>query len=159
MKLKHVCAVLCGFLLLATGRAAGAVHSHQKPVENGVQDEAEASYKRAMARLELAFSRGNSLSPSTYQSFGWSGRTAAINYVCSREQKSDCRKVIGMGLSDRALLVRDHALRVVLASAYYNADEKNKVAESVVRDIRNYRSREPLWIVERARKHLEGHGG
>jgi hypothetical protein len=114
------------------------------------------TYQRAMAQMELLVSRGKPVSERVFKRFNWTGRTAALNYVCSAQGLDDCRKVLALGLSDKALVVRDHALRIVLASDGYLKVEKAQIARDVLEDPRNYRSGAPLWIIDRARKYLEG---
>jgi hypothetical protein len=128
------------------------------PKEPQANDDVE-SYQRAMAQLEFLSSKGKLLTLERFKRLNWVGRTAAMNYTCSAQRIEDCRKVISFGLTDKALVVRDHALRIVLASSTYLPVEKSQIARDVLEDPRNYRTGAPLWIVDRARKYLEGFKG
>jgi hypothetical protein len=130
-----------------------------EPASQEPESAASLHYKKAIAKVEKYVTRGPGITQGLFRSFNWVGRTAAINYACSATTHEICRRVLMMGAEDRALLVRDHALKVILHSDQYVQEEKVKYARMAVEDIRNYRTGQPLWIVTRARKYLEDQKG
>jgi hypothetical protein len=109
--------------------------------------------------LQSSGQREKLVSRSYFQSLSWIGRTACINYVCGSMKTESCRQVLQTGLSDEALVVRDHALRITISSGYFNDQEKKSASEFVIGDSRNYRKGRPFWIVERAREFLVADSG
>lgn len=125
---------------------------HPVVLETGSE---ETDYKLALAYLERETRGGKwPLDAREFRRMNWIGRTAIINYICSIQGAEPCRKFLGMGLKDDAMFVRDHALRVVLASPHYSVTEKQRASRDVLMDTRNYRHGNGLWIVERARGYL-----
>ncbi len=147
-------------ILAASGLFWCSVALATAPSPSREGDEIQAlQYRKALAKVERHVTRGSGITASLFRSFNWVGRTAAINYACSALKDDSCRAVLGLGVSDRALLVRDHALKVILNSEKFLQEEKADFARQAVADVRNYRTGQPLWIVERARKYLEGFKG
>jgi hypothetical protein len=115
----------------------------------------ESEYYQVLGRLEQLDSSGHRaslVSPEFFQSLSWIGRTACINYVCGILSMDQCRRVLERALSDDALVVRDHALRIVLSSTQFSDSEKRTAAERIINDQRNYRKGRPFWIVGRAKE-------
>ncbi|NBX15791.1 MAG: hypothetical protein EBR09_00345 [Proteobacteria bacterium] len=124
--------------------------------------DSNSEYLKVFEQFEALQSSGQReklVSRSYFQSLSWIGRTACINYVCGVMKTDSCRQVLQTGLSDEALVVRDHALRITIASGYFNAQEKKSASEMVIGDSRNYRKGRPFWIVERAREFLVADSG
>lgn len=119
-------------------------------------DDARTEYTRALAMLESTSKRGKAipLDSAFFSSLNWVGRTATINYVCGTESAERCRDAVLLGLIDNALVVRDHALRVMLSTRHFPSQERKSAAEQVISDDRNYRKGRPFWIVDRAKSYL-----
>jgi hypothetical protein len=113
-------------------------------------------YQKALARIEQTRMSGARLDGAFYNGLNWVGKTALINYSCSTLNQKSCRAVLGLGVEDKAMVVRDHALRLILANASFSKVEKQRYAKRIVEDYRNYRGTVSLWIVERAQKFLNG---
>jgi len=148
--------------IVVAGIAWSAVALGVTVSESSSQESESATslhYRKAIAKVEKYATRGPGITQGLFRSFNWVGRTAVINYACSAATGETCRRVLIMGVEDRALLVRDHALKVILHSDQYVQEEKVKYARMAVEDIRNYRTGQPLWIVTRARKYLEDQKG
>lgn len=125
---------------------------HPSVFESGSE---ENDYKLALAYLERTMRGGKKpLDLREFRRMNWIGRTAILNYVCSVRAADECQSFLHLGLADGALYVRDHALRMVLASVHFSIDEKNRISRDVVTDNRNYRRGGGLWIVDRARNFL-----
>ncbi len=92
---------------------------------------------------------------SFFKRLDWVGKTAVINVTCGQEGSKTCLSALKQGLRDNALVVRDHALRVVLKSESLKLGTKRKIAESVVNDDRNYRRGRAFWIVQNAQSFLD----
>ena len=88
--------------------------------------------------------------------FDWVGKTALINLVChsSAAREPLCQSAVTQGLGDDALVVRDHALRTVLADRKLSGSFKETVAQKIVDDDRNYRNGKAFWIVQNAQSYL-----
>lgn len=116
-----------------------------------------SEYFRIVGQLEQLHSSGQKetlVSRRYFQSLTWIGRTACINYVCGLLPLSYCRQALELGLSDDALVVRDHALRITISTSHFTETEKRTASEKVISDQRNYRKGRPFWIVDRAREFL-----
>jgi hypothetical protein len=149
-------------LFVVAGTAWGAIAlgvAVTEPVPKEDESAASLHYKKAIAKVEKYVTRGPGITQGLFRSLNWVGRTAAINYACSATNNETCRRVLILGTEDRALLVRDHALKVILHSDRYAQEEKVKYSRMAVEDIRNYRTGQPLWIVTRARKYLADQKG
>lgn len=105
-------------------------------------------------RMDAEGHRASLVSAAFFKSLGWIGRTACVNYVCSTLAIDQCRRVLGFALADEALVVRDHALRIFIASQKFSDVEKVNAAERSINDPRNFRKGRPFWIVERAKGFL-----
>ncbi|MEN9530258.1 MAG: hypothetical protein RI932_2131 [Pseudomonadota bacterium] len=117
----------------------------------------ESEYYQVLGRLEQLDSSGHRaslVSPEFFQSLSWIGRTACVNYVCGILSMDQCRRVLERALADDALVVRDHALRIVLSSNQFSDIEKRNAADRTINDQRNYRKGRPFWIVGRAKEFL-----
>ncbi|NBO37490.1 hypothetical protein EBU99_02790 [bacterium] len=117
----------------------------------------ESEYYQVLGRLEQMDANGHRaalVSSEFFQSLSWIGRTACVNYVCGILSIDQCRRVLDRGLLDDALVVRDHALRVMLHSSQFTEQEKRSAAEKILGDQRNYRKGRPFWIVDRAKGFL-----
>ncbi|MBM3382274.1 MAG: hypothetical protein FJY29_07520 [Betaproteobacteria bacterium] len=117
----------------------------------------ESEYYQVLGRLEQLDSlgqRASLVSPDFFQSLSWIGRTACVNYVCGILSMDQCRRVLESAIADDALVVRDHALRIVLSSAKFSDVEKRSAADRIIGDQRNYRKGRPFWIVGRAKEFL-----
>lgn len=156
MSVLRTLAVIAGIANSANALAVATL----EPTNKGNEETAASiHYKRAIAKVEKYVTRGPGITQGLFRSFNWVGRTAAINYACSATTKETCRRVLTMGTEDRALLVRDHALKVILHGEQYMKEEKIQHARMAIEDIRNYRTGQPLWIVTRAQKYLEDQKG
>ena len=116
-----------------------------------------SEYYQALGKIEKLDSDGHRaslVSSAFFQSLGWVGRTACVNYVCSVLSVEQCRVVLGYALSDEALVVRDHALRIFISSQRFSDFEKVSAAKRTISDPRNFRKGRPFWIVERAKGFL-----
>lgn len=167
-------ALLCGFALSASGAFASTrapvadLQNQSKPTvpraelqASGAPD-SNAEYFTVLGQLEQLDASGRRatlVSKGFFQSLSWIGRTACLNYVCGILSLDQCRRVLELGLTDDALVVRDHALRVTLSSSQFTAEEKKVAAERAVQDSRNYRKGRPFWIVDRARGYLYADSG
>lgn len=139
--------------------AQGPVPAQKKPIDmDGLGSESE--YYQALRRIEQLDNNGQRaslVSIDFFQSLSWIGRTACVNYVCGILSMEQCRRVLDHALTDDALVVRDHGLRIMLSSSQFSESEKLFVAERVAKDNRNYRKGRPFWIVDRAKGYLEVH--
>jgi hypothetical protein len=90
--------------------------------------------------------------------FDWVGKTALINLACpigaGDVASIPCSSVLAIGIDDQALVVRDHAFRMILGHKSISADAKQQFARKVVSDPRNYRRGRALWIVPNAERFL-----
>ncbi len=145
-------AIACGILVCTTARAA--ILEQERFMRLPVDD--VTTYQRSLAKIEASAGHSGAISPSLYKTFNWVGRTAAMNYACSVQSLEQCRRLLSIGVTDRALVVRDHALKLILASSKHTPEEKAQVAHDMLEDPRNYRFGAPMWIIDRARKFLEG---
>lgn len=121
--------------------------------------DSNSEYYQALGKFEKMDAEGHRaslVSIGFFQSLGWIGRTACVNYVCSTLSIEQCRRVLGFALADEALVVRDHALRIFIASQKFSDGEKVNAAERSINDPRNFRKGRPFWIVERAKGFLSG---
>lgn len=117
----------------------------------------ESEYYQALGRIEQLDSTGQRaslVSPEFFQSLSWIGRTACVNYVCGILSLEQCRRVLERGMNDDALVVRDHALRIMLSSSQFTDNEKRYAADRSINDARNYRKGRPFWIVDRAKGYV-----
>ncbi|MFZ9519881.1 MAG: hypothetical protein ACO3A4_05330 [Silvanigrellaceae bacterium] len=133
-----------------------------KPTEELVAADTTSEYSKILERMQQLTATGQRsalVEPGFFQSLNWIGRTACINYVCGTQTLDHCRKVLEMGLSDDALVVRDHALRIAISTQHFSEDEKRAAAQNAVTDNRNYRKGRPFWIVDRARGFLSAGPG
>jgi hypothetical protein len=110
-------------------------------------------------QLNAAGQKEKLVTRSYFQSLSWIGRTACMNYVCGLLSLDFCRQSLQLGLSDEALVVRDHALRITISGSHFSALEKRTASEKVIGDPRNYRKGRPFWIVDRAREYLVADSG
>lgn len=139
--------ILFGFLLGVFQPFASAYSEQSDP---------QLRYQQAVARiLTSRLMRSHQISETQFRRFDWVGKTALINVLCQKEESSRCQSALKRGLRDPALVVRDHALRVVLQAEAIPYEVKRKVAHSVVNDERNYRKGRAFWIVQNAQKFLE----
>lgn len=159
--------VLCCFSVAAFGasKGSGAVdsksgrNSSARSVDENLAAETDSNveYSKILSQLEQmdnAGQRATLLSQSFFQSLSWIGRTACINYACGILSVDQCRRVLEHALSDEALVVRDHGLRIMISAKKISDEEKRLAAERAVGDARNYRKGRPFWIVDRARGFL-----
>jgi hypothetical protein len=133
-----------------------------KSFDGAVSVDSNSQYYQTLGQFEQLHSAGQKeklVSRPFFQSLSWIGRTACINYVCGMLPLGDCRQVLELGLSDEALVVRDHALRITISTSYFSALEKKTASERVIGDSRNYRKGRPFWIVDRAREYLVADSG
>lgn len=117
----------------------------------------ESEYYQALGRIEQldsAGQRASLVSPEFFQSLSWIGRTACVNYVCGILSLEQCRRVLERGMNDDALVVRDHALRIMITSSQFTENEKRYAADRSINDARNYRKGRPFWIVDRAKGYV-----
>lgn len=122
-----------------------------------VEGDTNSEYYQALGKLEKLDKEGHRaslVSSAFFQSLGWIGRTACVNYVCSVLSVEQCRVVLGYALNDEALVVRDHALRIYISSQKFSEQEKVSAATRSISDKRNFRKGRPFWIVERAKGFL-----
>jgi hypothetical protein len=133
------------------------------PAQLGIaQDTLEKlEYKRALATFMRTkrTAQESRFDAKSFQRLNWVGRTAAINFACGSNKEKACRQALFLGLTDNALVVRDHALRIMLAHSGFEQQEKSLASERVIKDDRNYRRGASLWIVERARQFLKTGNG
>lgn len=159
--------VLCCFSGPAFGSAKGSGAGDSKVGRNSsvrsaqesltVETDSNSEYSRILGQLEQMDTTGQRatlLSQSFFQSLSWIGRTACINYACGILAVDQCRQVLEHALSDEALVVRDHGLRIMISTKKISDEEKRLAAERTVGDARNYRKGRPFWIVDRARGFL-----
>lgn len=120
--------------------------------------DAEGDYKRAVEGLTRAYAKGTrpALGSVTFARLNWVERTALLNVVCAAEAPGRCLEALALGLTDNALVVRDHAFRILLALPVASGARREAAARAILEDDRNYRKGQGLWIVDRARKFLEG---
>jgi hypothetical protein len=116
--------------------------------QGALQDLARTySQKRRPILRHEAFARRN-----------WVDRTALLNVVCAHEAPERCGAALELGLGDEALVVRDHAFRLLVAGPDVPDEMKARAARRILEDDRNYRRGRGLWIVDRARNYLERQG-
>jgi hypothetical protein len=149
-------AVGCGFTALAL--------TPTQPQAGNVSDrnDANSEYYQALGKIEKLDADGHRaslVSSAFFQSLGWIGRTACVNYVCSALSVEQCRVVLAYALADEALVVRDHALRIFISSQKFSEFEKVNAANKSINDPRNFRKGRPFWIVERAKGFLSAQKG
>ena len=150
----HACAAFANSEKPVMGKEGAVIRPLDMP---GVSSESE--YFEALKRIEQIDSMGQRaslVSSSFFQSLTWIGRTACVNYVCGILAIEQCKSVLDHALADDALVVRDHALRILLSTSRFTESEKRFAADRVVGDERNYRKGRPFWIVDRARAYLDG---
>ena len=118
--------------------------------------DSQSEYAKTVAMLESAHRKGQlvGLDSKFFSSLNWVGRTATINYVCSSLPPERCHAAVALGLTDNALVVRDHALRMMISGRQFNPNEKKRAAEQIIADDRNYRRGRAFWIVDRAKSFL-----
>lgn len=139
--------LLFSFLALALHQSASAYAEQSDP---------QLRYREAVARIQSSrLMQSHEVSETQFGRFDWVGKTALINVLCQQQDSKRCQSALKQGLRDPALVVRDHALRVVLTAETISDDVKRKVAQSVVSDERNYRKGRAFWIVQNAQKFLE----
>ena len=118
--------------------------------------EVKEIYLRALADFEA---KKISVYPEVglgfFKGMNWVEKTAALNVFCQNPLLTACKSAVKIGINDAALVVRDHALRLVLASEAFSGSEKQEILEATLKDGRNYRKKAPLWIVNRAKLALE----
>jgi hypothetical protein len=156
--------IVSGCVMTASGTSFRWVNAApvQVPSASGHefrQSNSNSEYMQALEKLQTMDSdglRASLVSPAFFQSLGWIGRTACVNYVCTVLALEQCRRVLDFALNDDALVVRDHALRILISSPRFTETEKTNAAERSVEDPRNFRKGRPFWIVERAKGFLNG---
>lgn len=121
-----------------------------------VAPDAQSEYTKTLAMLEQAHRKGKlvGLDSKFFSSLNWVGRTATLNYVCSSLPSERCHDAVALGLTDNALVVRDHALRMMITGRQFKSNEKKRAAEQIIADDRNYRRGRAFWIVDRAKSFL-----
>lgn len=141
------------------GATAAPAQTQSRASQLTRESNSNSEYMQALEKLQKMDSdglRASLVSPAFFQSLGWIGRTACVNYVCTVLALEQCRRVLDFALNDDALVVRDHALRIVISSPRFTDSEKTNAAERSVEDPRNFRKGRPFWIVERAKGFLNG---
>lgn len=150
------------YCLMMASHAQGASRGQVSPTLSGL----EQNYEEKLKKLATLYANGRrpSLSHRFFSRLDWVERTALLNVVCAQEPGPRCDEALRLGLSDNALLVRDHALRLQLQMPRPGASQddvgrsRRQAVEQTLADDRNYRRGQGLWIVERARKFLELEG-
>ena len=127
------------------------------------QPETEAvrpDYEESLRALSAGYAKGRqpALDARSFNRAGWQGRTAVLNVVCANDTRARCLEALALGLNDNALVVRDHAFRILLSFEDLASRQKEDAAQAIVADDRNYRRGQGLWIVERAHKYLKNEG-
>ena len=156
-RMKLAVSALQALLLFPCGALAVAPSNQLSP-GSGAPRGAEPIYKDKVASLSRTYARGKRpvLSHAAFERLDWVERTALLNVVCAHESKARCDMALDLGLGDNALVVRDHALRLLLAAADADPKRQREAARRIVEDDRNYRRGQGLWIVDRARSALGG---
>lgn len=121
-----------------------------------IAPDAQSEYAKTLTWLESNHRKGHDVGVDGkfFSSLNWVGRTAAINYFCSTFSAERCHTAVSLGLKDNALVVRDHALRVMISGKQFKPLEKKNAAEKIITDDRNYRRGRAFWIVDRAKTFL-----
>jgi hypothetical protein len=152
--------VFCaGLLCLFPYQSLAVAPSSPVAPKSALQPESsriEVIYGAKISALTEVYAKGRRpvLSTQVFSGLDWVQRTALLNVVCAQETTERCHAVIDLGLSDNALVVRDHALRLLLARADTPSARKQTVARRIIEDDRNYRRGQGLWIVGRAKEVL-----
>jgi hypothetical protein len=81
----------------------------------------------------------------------WIGRIEYLDRYCLEKSSPFCKEALSQGLQDKALVVRDHALKKIVKRELLEHNEKKRLLGDVVKDQRNYRKGRALWIVDRAK--------
>jgi len=117
---------------------------------------AVSDYDREVRALSNLYTQARRprLEASVFARIDWVQRTALLNVVCAAEPRPRCLEAVTLGLTDNALVVRDHAFRLLLRFADVSDGRKTDAARAIVADDRNYRRGQGLWIVERAKTYL-----
>ena len=141
-------------IVVGLAMVAGFLASFQAQAE--LAPDAQSEYAKTLAMLETAHRRGqlDGLDSKFFSSLNWIGRTATINYVCSALPPARCHTAVSLGLTDNALVVRDHALRTMITGRQFRPNEIKRAAEQIIADDRNYRRGRAFWIVDRAKSIL-----
>lgn len=121
----------------------------------------EARYRNAVEQIAKSGLLGrNDVALETFSTMDWVEKTALINLACPVERErpaaASCRSILSSGVEDQALVVRDHAMKKMLAAPFYSTSFKQSVAKKILADPRNYRRGKPLWIVHGAKQYLAG---
>lgn len=152
--LSSVCGCFClliavrAICFLAQPAAAFAVDQYIDP---------ETRYQIALRDLKTGKILDSAVNArSAFLRMDWVGKTAFINLACHPPyaKVQVCQDILRTGLTDKALVVRDHSLRTLLGSEFFESAVKERVARSVLNDERNYRRGKELWIVRNARSFL-----
>jgi hypothetical protein len=99
------------------------------------------------------------LNESDFQKLGWQKKISILQIYCKSELYSSqvsCKKAVSIGLIDKAMVVRDHALKLAIENdkKIFTVSELNNIAQKIVADQKNHSNFKPLWIVDRAHRFL-----
>lgn len=138
---------------VAPGSAPAAMNAPEVGLTDG-----DGGYRRALESFARSYAKGTrpELAAAPFARLTWVERTALLNVACAIDGAERCLAALELGLTDNALVVRDHAFRMLVALPVASAARREAAAQEIVGDDRNYRKGQGLWIVDRARKLLDG---